>query len=195
MKITPILALVAFLLTLVIACQLGTTITPTETPAQPSTTPQTTATETECDLDALSGFFVIYELTDLGGRYNTLVDTKKEIIGAYTGGFLFAGNYVSTGYRMPCEHLQILYDAILQYDLASCDRSLLDKSVLVTDNRYSVLTFCVNGEEKRITWDATSFASPLFSDEFRRVSAVIRLLQGLYQDTDEYLSLFLVACM
>ena len=110
------------------ACQSVDTVTVTST-----TTATTTAVVTRC---VSHDFYIIYEI-DWSHRshiFQTLLDTKNNIIG--TSKWPSGVEYYSSDFYISCEDLQVIHDAIVQYDIKSLSGlgSLLTSGYMIPDS-------------------------------------------------------------
>jgi|GEM_PF-2477028 len=168
-----------------------TSTTHTLTATQSVTNTQTvtitnTVTTTVClNSTVPDDFYIIYTTSwDLAG-YNgmVLLDTKNNIIGNPLGP---PDVYASTDFFIPCNDLQTIYDAIIEYDIKSY--STLNPSTFppVTPTIDFEITFCLEGNIYLVKF--TNLINSL-SWSYPDLAAFVRLLNDYYRNTDECKSL------
>ena len=133
-------------------------------------------------------FYFIYEGGYSPSTLNTLLDTKKGIIGKSLG--TGADEYISTKYNIPQENLQGIYDLIVQYDIKSYSGSewLTDKSIfMMNPEYYTKLTFCIDGKIYTVLYGNSIIYKG--SRKYANIGVFERKLDSKYYvSTDEYQS-------
>ena len=194
LKRLSLVILVLTLLASIVGCTTGVTsdvtpvVTPSNTVASTETAhPSTTSTiSPDCGPTVPSDFYIIYEASPvLPNNFVTLLDTEKNILGAFLIRLLVPGGYTSVDYRISCEHLQALYDAVVEYNMASY-AGVYEPELSITDSVYERITFCLDGKVYSITCD---FFALKEREEYRKLQAFRAILRQCYTDNDEYRSL------
>jgi len=81
-------------------------------------------------------------------RFVTLLDSKNNVIGT-----LSSANTVD--FCIPCEDLQVIYDALIDNDIKSLCRPevLVDLYFILHPRFFYKLTFCLDGEVYSVSYD------------------------------------------
>ena len=144
--------------------------------------------------DMPDDFYFIYEEGFSPSALNTLLDTKKGVIGKD----LVVEGYISAAYDIPQESLQGIYDLIVQYDIRAYSNQnrfhvksyfgsdwLAAKDVFISPNLLYKFTFCVDGKIYEIKCDSSALY--LADKKYDNLSTFNRIIRSdFYINTPEY---------
>ena len=114
----------------------------------------------------------------------TLLDTDKNIIGKQ----LSKTESVSTAFYIPCEDLQLIYNAIIEYDIKSLSGlgALLTEGYVIPPRTDSRITFRLGAEVYSVTFNTSAYAYSAHAGE--NLWAFQRIIFDYCMNTDEYKS-------
>ena len=149
---------------------------------------QSIASSTSPTTGPLDDFYIIYETVWIrpDGDFMTLLDTQSCIVGKP----LSIGKYASADYHMPQEDLQALYNAIVEYDIASYNGEHIISgnygtvTVIVTPQVYYRITFRLNGEFYMIFFEHSIIYRS--SGGYDNLRDFIAILESYRQDNDAF---------
>lgn len=164
------------------------TATTTTTVISTTTTTQTVTTTVRCVSSTIpADFYIIYASSWANGENTNIVllDTQSNTIGAPAA---YPAGYISTGFYIPCEDLQAIYNAIIQYDIKSYgELDLLKYPEINIYPRISYkVTFCLDGVIYSVLYDNTvvHWTSTRYPD----LRVFHNMLNDYYESTDEFKS-------
>ena len=158
---------------MLLSCQGGGTAT-----FIPEPTPTSTTSANITDgLLIPDDFYIIYETVWFPAVM--LLNTKDNIIGTPPWDV-----YVSTGYCIPYEDLQTIYNAVIEYDIKSYsgDGLITEGGVVLTPSINYVITFCLDGKTYSIIYNERVINKGIPYPTYPQLRSFHHILNDCYLD-------------